>query len=593
MMKRLRIIVETLTIVWFAGVVSVCAKDNDSMIALPFYVVGLHTIEPEALYEALDIEVAPRWMFWKDHTPKIKRGLAEHADTTLRAFFDSEGFYDAQFFMHIYDRNVTLEVNEGEPVRVADINISSDYNLSHIVTFEKGEIFRAEKFIEIKSAIVDAMLDEGYCSYDMDTKAFVDLEKHRVDLRYILHKGDPCVFGKATVKGLQTIDERIVLSRVRAKEGRRFSKEAVQHTSTAVYGLKAFDSVVIDVNRKLYNVVPVDIKVQEMQRPYHIELGAGYDTYVGARVHATFYKHNFLGNAKQLKLRLAWSQQETVAILDYYQPVLFEISGYPFDLGLSGGYSDLEYDGFRETKLFATAYLRYEGDRFDFTGGLSAETIEISHSDDDEDKLPPYAYDTFTLVYPYFKLIYDGRDSKLDPKEGYYVMGYTEYGLPADTDASRYLKMEFEARYIHTFFGKLTTAAVGKIGTIEIYRDSAGGIPESKKFFGGGAYSNRAYGFREIGVIVSPTEDLIDGALSMANLTLEADYPIYGKLYGAVFTDNTMLNAESYDFSGEVITSAGVGVRYLTPVGPFKLDVGFNVHDPSQYGIIFQIGQSF
>jgi translocation and assembly module TamA len=81
--------------------------------------------------------------------------------------------------------------------------------------------------------------------------------------------------------------------------------------------------------------------------------------------------------------------------------------------------------------------------------------------------------------------------------------------------------------------------------------------------------------------------------MSMANLSLELDYPVWGDLSAAVFTDNTMLTEDSYDFSGEIITSAGVGVRYMTPVGPFKLDVGMNVEDPEQYGISFQIGQSF
>jgi len=66
-----------------------------------------------------------------------------------------------------------------------------------------------------------------------------------------------------------------------------------------------------------------------------------------------------------------------------------------------------------------------------------------------------------------------------------------------------------------------------------------------------------------------------------------------GDLYGAVFTDNTMLSPESHDFGGEVITAAGLGVRYMTPIGPFKLDVGMNVEDTTQYGIVFQIGQSF
>jgi translocation and assembly module TamA len=96
-----------------------------------------------------------------------------------------------------------------------------------------------------------------------------------------------------------------------------------------------------------------------------------------------------------------------------------------------------------------------------------------------------------------------------------------------------------------------------------------------------------------MGIILSPTEDNIYGAASMLNLSLEADYPILGDVYGAVFTDNTMLTDQAYNFKGEIISSAGVGVRYITPIGPFKLDVGFNVNDPSVYGISFQIGQSF
>jgi len=565
---------------------------SEALKEVPLFVKGLQHIDEDALYEALGIDVAPKWMFWKDHTPKVKVGVIREASETLRAFFDSEGFYDANFTIRVTDRNATLVIYEGQPVRVTDINITSDYNISKFITFQKGEIFRTEKFIEIKQSIIDEMLKQGFCSYDLDTKAFIDLSKHAVYLRYILHKGEPCVFGKTTIEGLETIDERIVRAHVRAKEGMRFSKELIQETSTSIYGLKAFDSVMINVNRKFYNVVPVDIKVQEMQKPYHIELGAGYDTYVGPRIHATLYKHNFYGNAQQLRIRLAWSKLEETAVIEFDKPVLFIVWDYPVDLGIRGGYTNLEYDGFREKKYFLRSFLRFVGEKWDLTGGLAAESIDISELDGEEKLLPDYAYDSFFLLYPYLKAVYDARDSKLNPKEGYYAMAYVEYGLPADADASRYLKTELEARYIHTF-GKLTAAIVGKIGTIEIYQDSAGGIPESKKFFGGGSYSNRAYGYREIGVITSSTSDLINGALSMANLSFEVDYPIAGKLYGAVFTDNTMLNAESYDFTGDIITSAGVGVRYMTPVGPFKLDVGFNVHDPAQYGITFQIGQSF
>ena len=118
-------------------------------------------------------------------------------------------------------------------------------------------------------------------------------------------------------------------------------------------------------------------------------------------------------------------------------------------------------------------------------------------------------------------------------------------------------------------------------------------IPESKLFFAGGVNSNRAYGYKRVGVIYSPTLYGIEGGSTMTNLSLEANYPIGDNLYAAVFSDNTMLTKDEYDFSGDILSSAGLGVRYITPFGPIKLDVGMNVHDTSEYAMHFQIGQSF
>jgi len=54
-----------------------------------------------------------------------------------------------------------------------------------------------------------------------------------------------------------------------------------------------------------------------------------------------------------------------------------------------------------------------------------------------------------------------------------------------------------------------------------------------------------------------------------------------------------MLTNDKYDFSGDILSSAGLGVRYKTPIGPLNIDVGMNVRDTSQHAIHFQIGQSF
>ena len=570
--------------------------DDEEEIILPtheIYFTGQTHFEEADLQDALGVETASFFQFWKDDTATIKDKLLPTLHASLRAFYNSEGFYDANYTISETNTTITIDITENEPVKVRDINVSSDYNISSLILFEKDEVFQAKKFISIKGKIIGQLLKDGYCSYEFDSKAYVDLDKHIVDLHYTLKKGGVCTFGKVTVTGTETIDDDVIKSRVRAEEGERFSTELVKDTSDALYGLQAFDSVLVGVDRKFYNVVPVDITVSEMAKPYQFEAGVGFDTYVGARVHTSLTKHNFMGDAQRLKLQLAWSSLEQLAILSFYRPVLFNISDYYVGIGARLGYSNLEYEGFKEKKAFFRTYLEHESERTQLRAGIAIENIEIKALDNLRagEKLEQAVNEgTFKLFYPYVNFTYDARDSKLNPKYGYYLSAYAEFGLSNDEESSIYYKTLLEGRFIHTF-SDLTLSVVGKAGVVD--EDRKNSLPESKYFFAGGSFSNRAYGFRQLGVILSPSEYTIFGASTWANISLEANYPIWGDIYGAVFTDNTMLTPESYDFTGDIISSAGLGARYMTPIGPFKMDIGWNVNKTSDYAISFQIGQSF
>jgi len=576
--------------------VSMCTLLFSQEIVLPthqVYFSGQKHFNKSALEDALGIDNKSFLQFWKDDNPRIKDKLLPTFEETIKSFYHSEGFYDMQVTLKENNTTVNVTIEENTPVRVSSVEIQSDYNISTLITVKKEDIFRAKSFINIKNNIIKALLKDGYCSYELDTKAYVDLDKHSVELKYLLQKGGVCTFGKLTLSGLKTINDDVVISRVRVLEGKRFNTELVQDTSNNLYGLKAFDSVLINVDRKFYNVIPVDIKFKEIEKPYHYEVGAGYDTYVGPRIHGQITKHNFLGNAQELKLNAGWSEKEQLLILSFFKPALLNLFGFNIDFGANIGYSNLEFDGFQEEKSFTKTYLEHDTGRFRLRAGVAAENIDIKALNNikEGDELEQAVNEgTFILFYPYVDFVYDGRDSKLNPKFGYYLSAYSELGLSKDEDASIYIKTRLEARFIYTF-SDLTLAAVGKVGVIDEESDKS--LPESKYFFAGGSFSNRAYGYREIGVILSSSEDSINGASTMANLSLEADYPIWGDIYGAVFTDNTMLTDIPYNFKGQIISSAGLGVRYMTPIGPFKLDVGFNTADPSIYGISFQIGQSF
>ena len=556
------------------------------------HIKGEKQFDIAVLYDILNVDTRSIFAFWKENIPHIKDKLIPSLEDTLESFYDSEGFYEAAFKIKENNTTVDITITENRPVKITKIDIFSDFLIKELVTLKKDNVFRAKEFVKIKRNIIKALLNEGYCSYDLDTKAYVDMEKYSVEVVYKLKKGEFCTFGETTTKGLKSIDSNIIKSRVVAKKGERYDPKKIKESYARVFGLDAFDSIIVSTDRKFYNEVPVDITVTELSKPYHYEIGAGYDTFVGARVHGMITKRNFLGNAQQITLRTSWSEREQLITLDYFKPVLFTFFEYGVDFGANIGYSNLEYIGFREKKSFIKAYLESQEGRLNLRAGIALENIDISLIDNfkkNQSLVQAVREGNFLLFYPYLSAVYDARDSKLNPKYGYYLSAYLEYGLPYSESASTYIKTLLEGRLIHTF-SDLTLSSVAKYGVVDI---GANAIPESKLLFAGGSFFNRAYGYREIGVIRSSTEDSIQGGLSMLNFSFEANYPVWGDLYGAIFSDNTMLTDKSYDFTGQYINSAGLGIRYMTPIGPFKVDVGWNVHDTSQYGISFQIGQSF
>jgi translocation and assembly module TamA len=553
---------------------------------------GNTQFDTATLQDVLSIDTGSVLTFWRDAVPTIDDKLLPTLEATLKSFYDSEGYYDASFKIDESNTTISIEIAAKKPVIVTDITVSVDANITSLIELKKDERFRAKAFISSKQNMIKQLLNEGYCSYDLMTKAYVDLDKKQAALAYTLHKGEFCTFGEPNILGLKTIDEKVIRSRIRAKKGERFDPKKVKETYTGIYSLNAFDSVQIAVDRKFYNVVPIDIKLSEVENAYHFEGGIGYDTYVGPRIHASLIKKNFYGNAQQTGIKLSWSKKEQLAVGEYYKPALFLLGGYGIDFGTEFGYSNLEYRGFQEEKGFAKVYVEHNEGQLKLRLGTALENIDIIAANN----LKTYQTLTqavsegnFLLLYPYLDVAYDTRDDKLNPKYGYYLSASLEYGLDYKPNASSYIKSLIEARAIYSF-DALTLATVAKVGMID---EKSNALPESKLFFSGGSYSNRAYGFNTIGVIDSPKVDTIFGASTWLNLSFEADYSIVGNLYGAVFNDNTMLNYTSYDFTGEVISAVGLGIRYLTPIGPFKVDVGWNVNKTSEYGISFQIGQSF
>ena len=595
-------------IIMFTLFVVANAKNKDAPIPITFH--GNKYISTSTLEDVVGAKRASMFSFLSEDVATINELYVPKLDEIFRLYYKKEGFYDANITHKIDKKGIHFYIKENRYIKVRNIDIQSDFDIDDLIYLKKNSRFRAQLFSDTKSAIKKRLLEHGYCNYELDTKAYIDLKKYNADIKIRLHKGDICHFGKISIKGIGNIDDRVILSRLKFDTGERFDIEKIKDSYTALYSLEAFDQLYIKEKKqnniekmqeqystlsklrnfdKIYkefnstksNIIPIDIRFKEIKNNTHSRIGLGYATDLQFQTRYHWEYKNLGGNARKLMFDVLYSKKQKKIENNFFNPAIVVLWDYHLDFQNSAGYSEeIDIHDYDEKVAYDKFYLLHQGSRWLNSFGLGVENRDISNDR------------SFFLIYPFMKLVYDLRDSKLNPTKGLYFSHEMEYGLPYSPDSTTYLKYIEELRLIYTLWG-VTFAGVGRVGAIEEYQNR---LPQSKKFFAGGAFSNRAYGYDRIGIVTSNKTTLSDeGGYSMANLSLEANFPVYKNLQLGIFSDNTMIGSQQgiFEFTDNIIYSAGFGFRYMTPIGPFKLDFGFNIHKYSDNAIHFQIGQSF
>ncbi len=549
------------------------------------YFVGNKILSKDYLYRNLNIAIDKAWYdFSKDKTPKIGSIVVKPLEKSLVNLYKSEGFYRVRVEAKNRKKNITFFIKEGVPIKIKNVKTQSDLDIKKYIKFKSGDRFVVSKFINSRKNIKKELRDRGYCNYDLTTKAYVDIKKYQVNLLYKLRKNKKCFFGKITINSPKNMPKKIILSRLSYRENDIYSPPEIDRSYKNILGLDAYDSVNIKESN-FGDKIDTKIYVKPKKKSIVQNIGIGYETQYGFKTILHWEKKNFLGGAKKIAFDLKYSQDDKYLKNTFFYPALFKMKFWNryFDFKNEFAYEDTVYDNFREKKVLDIVHFQRELYNYSIDFGVDFENIKITKD------INYYLINdgTFNLVSPFVKFIMDKRDSKIDPRQGYYLSSYLESGLTNLGSSSSYLKMLAEARVIKTL-NRFTIAFKTRLGMIDEFKKD---LPESKLFFAGGSFSNRAYGYNKLGATNAQYSGL--GGKTMIDSSLEIDHPLVGKVSFALFVDSTMLSVKEADFSSDFVNSYGFGIRYKTIIGPIKLDFGVNAKDSSIYAFHFQIGQSF
>ena len=603
-----------------------CREEGDIQISsLNFE--GVEQVDKGALADVLQTKEGS-WLPW-GRKRFFDRRAFEADLKRIEAFYRDRGFPDARvrsFDVDLSDSqeqvDVTLHIAEGEPVRVAAIEFTG----FDVLTADQQQALRdtlplqPERPLDRQLALasreraLNTLRDEGYPYAEVSLRDEEIGPKQR-RLTLAATPGVLAHFGEVDIHGVRTVGENVVRRQLTFKPGDRFTRRALRETQRKLYGLDLFEFANVEPLEEpvLMNPeVPVRVTVAEGKHR-KITTGIGYGTEEHARARLRWEHVNLFGGAQKFGVEGKWSSLDRGVRLDYLEPYFLAPNlSLNFDgqawqarepiyaTNQVGGRVTLRHQPNLQT--FATVALINEFQRSSITAE-ALETFEI------RDELIALGLDprgditSGTLSAVAFNVNRNTTDNLLDARDGYFLDARVEKAGQWLLGTYDFWATTAEGRHYISLGDRAVVANKLRFGTIAAGGDVDANVPFYRRYFLGGASSLRGWGRFEVSPLSGFGFPI--GGLSMLEGSSEVRLSVWGKFGAVAFFDYGNVWADSLDLDlGTLRYSAGPGIRYMTPIGPARLDVGYQINpiegllvngEPQarRFRLHFSIGQSF
>jgi outer membrane protein assembly complex protein YaeT len=586
-----------------------CAVQVEALDPRRDWVVGSLVIEGADHVSAKDLTAVMQtkertwWALWRPRPP-FDPGTFENDLDNVRATFRSRGYYHAKVGHDVElpaegdVLRIVIYVDEGPPVRVADVTLDVTDDAGGGVprpkptdlALEPGDIFTEERYDRMRGQIRAWYRTLGRARVTVDKRARVDVRTNEASVTYTVVTGPPCVFGPITVTGLGDVEEAVVRREITFEPGEAFSEVAIEKTRRQLEALRLFQSVRLVEDAGTGREVGIDVRL--MEAPQHeVRFGIGYDTEEQIRGIAAWRDYNFLGGARQLGFAARVSFLRRTITADFLQPH-FPTQYSRLRLALSQ--EQLDEDTY--TLLQTRGLPRLEWDLLPNLSAFAFYRAELDFLSDIpfpvKKALPRATPDEAMLSGLGFGIDWNALDDLLDPTRGVSMSAVVEpVGGVLGGDAD-FVRVWGDVRGYVPLPGRFVVAARFALGTIEPFGGTA--VPIWERFYAGGLGSVRGYARRRVGPLV---DDEPIGGKSRVETSWELRHPITETIGAAGFVDAGQVTRASNRFPvDDMQVGVGLGARYISPVGPIRLDLGFPLDprgDDASWQVYVSVGQTF
>lgn len=547
----------------------------------------------------------------------------------IEVFYRDRGFPDARvasFNVALNDAqdkvSITVNITEGEPIRVAAVELSGFDVLPEADRRRLQESVGLRVDAPLDRLIAQAareralneLRDHGYPYADVTIEEEEAGPRRR---RLVFHAvpGILARFGPIAIDGQMSVSENVIRRQLTFEPGDVYSRREMRESQRKLYGLELFEFANVESGEKEVRDVPdVPVRVAVAEAKHQkVTFGVGYGTEEQARARIRWDHLNFLGDARHAGFEGKWSSLDRGVRAEYREP--FFLSSH-FSLNFDGQAWQAEEPVYSLDTL---------GGRFTLRHQANAQNVwSISFSNEfQRSSVTPEALEDFSIRDELIALGLDPTDGEftgtttaialeasrttadnlLDARTGYVLTGGIEQAGGWLPGTSNYWSVTGEGRHYLPLGRRMVVANRLRVSTIDALGDLQRSVPFYKRYFLGGATSLRGWGRFEVGPISG--FGLPIGGHSMLEGSSEVRLPLWGKLGGVAFLDYGNVWSRSWEFNlNDLRYSVGPGLRYLTPVGPARVDFGFQLNpidnllvngepEPRHWRVHFSIGQAF
>jgi len=478
---------------------------------------------------------------------------------------------------------ITFTVEEGQRYKFGEVAVNANLrdlkaeDLSGKLKIESGEWYDVTFVDEGVDALTEAVGDFGYAFVDVRPEAKRNREAGVIDMTFNVSEGRRVFVERINVNGnVRTLDE-VVRREFRLVEGDAFNAAKVRRSITRVENLDFFNKVTVSEEEgSAPDKAVINVEVEEKSTG-SLSIGGGYSSSEGALAEVSIRERNLLGKGQDLALSTRISQRSSQINLSFTEPYFlnrevaagFDVYHSAADLQSSSSF-DSEQTGLTLRASYPISTYLSQG------WSYTIKDSKVSNVADDASIYIKEQEGSKTVSSVGHVLTYDRRNSRITPTEGYVVRLNNDLaGLAGDV---HYLRNILSGGYYYTISEGWIMNLKARGGIITGLGEDVGLLD---RFFIGGD-SLRGFADSGVGPRDRGTQDALGGEVVYnggAELLVPLGLPKELGISGKVFTDVGSVRTVSPGGanvldSGSIRSSAGVGVAWVSPIGPISLDFG-------------------